>query len=135
MRTELLARNHSVSSKSGGGQPMRGSGSPKSADTLRRARTSCLELKQNEQNGLYKTKTSRAPWRPSKSWIRRENRGTDVTKVMEASKRTVLEVEDEGHETQGQRLRGNEEATRKGPPWSEQEQKCAGPTDHHERHI
>jgi hypothetical protein len=38
-----------------------------------------------------------------------------MTKVLEAVERMVLELEEEGHETQGQRLRGTEEAIREVP--------------------
>ncbi len=41
--------------------------------------------------------------------------GTDVTKVLEAVERMVLELEDEGHETQDQWAHGTEEAIREVP--------------------
>jgi hypothetical protein len=45
----------------------------------------------------------------------RKNPGTDMTKVLEAVERMVIELEEEGHETQGQRARGTEEAAHAGP--------------------
>jgi hypothetical protein len=48
--------------------------------------------------------------------FRRKSSGTDVTKVLEAVERMVIELEEEGPRDSGTPVRGTEEATREGPP-------------------
>jgi hypothetical protein len=106
MRAEPLARNRCVSSESGGGQPMRGGGSPtcacryleKGSDFLSRAQAKRIAQDQDQQGPL-------ATLQELDYCVRefcRENQGMDVTKVLEAAERIVLELEEVGPETQGQ---------------------------------
>ncbi len=89
------------------------------AEYLEKGSTSCLELK---PNGLCNTKTSRDPLATLHELdycvreFRRKSSGTDVTKVLEAVERMVIELEEEGPRDSGTPVRGTEEATRDGPP-------------------